>query len=339
MSGQDTERHIPVMCAEVLNALQPREGGIYLDGTFGAGGYTRAILEDASCRVIAIDRDPDAITAGQALVEEFDGRLTLMECQFGDMRELADQPLDGVTLDLGVSSMQLDQAERGFSFRFDGPLDMRMDQGLNADTPSAADVVNQATEGQLLCIISVLGEEKRAKAVARAIIRARDQGPITETLQLAELVERAVPANPSKRTIHPATRTFQALRIFVNRELEQLAEGLAAAEELMVPGARLAVVSFHSLEDRIVKRFFAARTGRTGRGSRHMPEAASGAPSFQDISRKAIEPSDQETRTNPRARSARLRVGERTNAAPVAVSYKALGVPNVPEFAIGSHPS
>ncbi|MEM7428300.1 MAG: 16S rRNA (cytosine(1402)-N(4))-methyltransferase, partial [Pseudomonadota bacterium] len=185
--------------------------------------------------------------------------------------------------------------------------------------------------GQLLRIISVLGEEKRARAVARAIIRARDHGPITRTLQLAELVERAVPVHPAKRAIHPATRTFQALRIFVNRELEQLAEGLAAAEEIMAPGARLAVVSFHSLEDRIVKRFFAERTGRSGRGSRHMPEVEEIAPSFREVFRGAREPGEAEIARNPRARSARLRVGERTDASVIALTVKAIGVPSLPE--------
>ncbi len=327
MSGHES-RHIPVLCAEVLEALQPRDGGVYVDGTFGAGGYARAILEAADTHVIAIDRDPDAIRGGEALSNEFPGRLDLKEGTFAGMAELVgDAAVDGVTLDLGVSSMQLDQAERGFSFRHDGPLDMRMEQ----DGPSAADIVNGASEGQLLRIISVLGEEKRARSVARAIIRARDHGPITRTLQLAELVERAVPVNPAKRGIHPATRTFQALRIFVNRELEQLAEGLAAAEEIMSPGARLAVVSFHSLEDRIVKRFFAERTGRAGRGSRHRPEAQAIEPSFREIFRGAKEPGEAETAHNPRARSARLRVGERTDAPPLPLNPKSLGVPSVPE--------
>ncbi len=336
MSGQKHARHIPVMCAEVVEALQPSDGGIYVDGTFGAGGYARAVLDAAQCRVLAIDRDPDAISAGQALVETYQGRLILKEGRFGTLLELARgegfESVDGATLDLGVSSMQLDEADRGFSFRADGPLDMRMDQGRSAETPSAADVVNGASEGLLVRIISVLGEEKRAKAVARAIIRARDEGPITETLQLAQLVERAVPVHPGRRTIHPATRTFQALRIFVNRELEELANGLAAAEELLSAGGRLAVVSFHSLEDRIVKRFFAERTGRTGRGSRHMPEQAEIAPSFRELFRGAKEPGEAEVAANPRARSARLRVGERTAAAPFALNAKRLGVPTVPEF-------
>ncbi len=336
MSGQEHARHVPVMCAEVIEALQPADGGIYVDGTFGAGGYTRALLDAADCRVLAIDRDPDAISSGQSLVHSSAGRLELKEGPFSTLLELAGEEgieaVDGVTLDLGVSSMQLDQAERGFSFRADGPLDMRMDQGRRSQTPSAADVVNGASEGLLVRIISVLGEEKRAKAVARAIIRARDSGPITGTLQLAQLVERAVPVHPGRRTIHPATRTFQALRIFVNRELEELANGLAAAEELLSPGGRLAVVSFHSLEDRIVKRFFAERTGRTGRGSRHMPEQVQTAPSFRELFRRAREPEQAETDANPRARSARLRVGERTAAAAFPFSAKPLGVPTVPDF-------
>ncbi|NNF76568.1 MAG: 16S rRNA (cytosine(1402)-N(4))-methyltransferase RsmH [Rhizobiales bacterium] len=341
MSGQEHARHVPVMCAEVVEALQPADGGIYVDGTFGAGGYTRAILEAADCRVFGIDRDPDAIVAGEALVRAYDGRLVLKEGPFSTLLDLvrADglESVDGVTLDLGVSSMQLDEAGRGFSFRADGPLDMRMDQGRGTETPSAAEVVNSASEGLLVRIISVLGEEKRAKAVARAIIRARDEGPITGTLQLAQLVERAVPVHPGRRTIHPATRTFQALRIFVNRELEELANGLAAAEELIGPGGRLAVVSFHSLEDRIVKRFFAERTGRTGRGSRHMPEQIETAPSFREVFRGAREPGEAETLANPRSRSARLRVGERTEADPFPLNAKSLGVPIVPEFPRSEH--
>ncbi len=336
MSGQEHARHVPVMCAEVVDALQPTDGGIYVDGTFGAGGYSRAVLDAAECRVLAIDRDPDAIAAGQKLADAYAGRLILKEGPFSTLLDLVREEglenVDGVTLDLGVSSMQLDQAERGFSFRADGPLDMRMDQGRGTETPSAAEVVNGASEGLLVRIISVLGEEKRAKAVARAIIRARDAGPITGTLQLAELVERAVPVHPGRKTIHPATRTFQALRIFVNRELEELANGLSAAEGLLGSGGRLAVVSFHSLEDRIVKRFFAERTGRTGRGSRHMPEQAEVPPSFRELFRGAAEPGADEVAANPRARSARLRAGERTDAAPFPLTLKPLGVPSVPEF-------
>ena len=337
MSGQEHARHVPVMCAEVVEALQPEDGGFYVDGTFGAGGYARAVLDAADCRLLGIDRDPDAIAAGDALVRAYDGRLMLKEGPFSTLldlvREEGVESVNGVALDLGVSSMQLDEAARGFSFRADGPLDMRMDQGRTAETPSAAEVVNGASEGLLVRIISVLGEEKRAKAVARAIIRARDDGPITGTLQLAQLVERAVPVPPGKRTIHPATRIFQALRIFVNRELEELANGLAAAEELIAPGGRLAVVSFHSLEDRIVKRFFAERTGRTGRGSRHMPEQVQTAPSFREVFRGAREPGEAEIEANPRSRSARLRVGERTEADPFALNTKPLGVPTIPEFA------
>ncbi|MEM8645871.1 MAG: 16S rRNA (cytosine(1402)-N(4))-methyltransferase RsmH [Pseudomonadota bacterium] len=338
MSGQEHARHVPVMCAEVVEALQPTDGGIYVDGTFGAGGYTRAVLEAADCRVLAIDRDPDAIAAGKELVDAYDGRLVLLEGRFGALEDLIRgagcDSVDGVTFDLGVSSMQLDEADRGFSFRADGPLDMRMDQGRRTKTPSAAEIVNGASEGMLVRIISVLGEERRAKAVARAIIRARDQGPITGTLQLAELVERAVPVNPAKRTIHPATRTFQALRIFVNRELEELANGLAAAEELLKPGGRLAVVSFHSLEDRIVKRFFAERTGRVGRGSRHLPEQAEVPPSFREVFRGAKEPGEAENAANPRARSARLRAGERTEESPIALNTKPLGVPSLPQVSL-----
>ncbi|MGI9482137.1 MAG: 16S rRNA (cytosine(1402)-N(4))-methyltransferase RsmH [Hyphomicrobiales bacterium] len=324
-------RHVPVLCAEVIGALGVRDGGLYVDGTFGAGGYSRAMLDAVDCQVIAIDQDPDAIAAGDTLVKQYEGRLRLIEGRFGDMAGLLEKlslcKVDGVALDIGVSSMQLDSAERGFSFRFDGPLDMRMDQGAGDGRPSAADVVNTASEGLLVRIISVLGEERRAKAVARAILRARDEEPIATTRQLANVVEKVVHANPAQKSIHPATRTFQALRIYVNRELDELVAGLSAAEQILAPGGRLAVVSFHSLEDRIVKRFFAGRTGRAGRGSRHMPEAEGPEPSFKEIFKGNISAGVEEFALNPRARSARLRAGERTSAPFLPVSAKALGLP------------
>lgn len=324
------ERHIPVLCAEVIDALGVRGGGLYVDGTFGAGGYARAILSEADCRVFGIDRDRDAIALGQKMVAAFPDRLKLAEGCFGEMASILAsagiESVDGVTLDLGVSSMQLDQAERGFSFRFDGPLDMRMDQGSETGQ-SAADVVNSASEGLLVRIISVYGQERRAKQVARAILRARDTAPIETTSQLARIVEDVIHTNPARKTIHPATRTFQALRIYVNRELDELVRGLAAAEALLAEGGRLAVVSFHSLEDRIVKRFFAERTGRAGQGSRHLPEQKGPAPSFLEVFRGAVSASKIEIGQNPRARSARLRAGERTSAPPIKVDAAALGLP------------
>ncbi|MBL6616285.1 MAG: 16S rRNA (cytosine(1402)-N(4))-methyltransferase RsmH [Reyranella sp.] len=306
-----SERHIPVLLAEVVDALRPRDGGRYVDGTFGAGGYTTAMLDRADCRVIAIDRDPDAIAAGQALAERYAPRLRLIEGRFGDMVELLSaegvEDVDGVALDLGVSSMQFDQADRGFSFRASGPLDMRMEKnGL-----SAADLVNDADESQLADIIFRYGEERRSRRVARAIVEARKQKRIETTGELAEIVRRAV--GPQGRDeSDPATRTFQALRIAVNDEMGELERGLAAAEQVLAPGGRMAVVSFHSLEDRQVKEFVRSRAGRTPAPSRHAPpRAQAAAPALRDLSRKPVTPSAAEIAANPRARSARLRVAEK----------------------------
>src|SRR5690625_1204492 len=301
--------HIPVMLDEVLDALAPRAGAVYLDGTFGRGGYARAILKAADCRLVAMDRAPQAIAAGRALEREFADRLRLVEGRFGEMDRLSGEAaVDGVALDLGVSSPQLDEAERGFSFRTDGPLDMRM----GAEGPTAADVVNEAPEAELADIIWRLGEERRARQVARAIVRARQEAPITRTLQLAEIVRSVV--KPSADGIDPATRTFQALRLHVNDELGELERGLAAAERLLAPGGRLAVVSFHSLEDRIVKQFLRERSSAAPRGSRHAPLQQLAEPSFELLSRQARRPSEEESRANPRARSARLRAAVRTAA-------------------------
>jgi len=305
-------RHIPVLAAEVLRYLAPRDGGVYVDGTFGAGGYTRAILDAADCRVIAIDRDRDAIEGGSELVTASQGRLSLIEDRFSALdnvaRDAGRDAVDGVVLDIGVSSMQLDQAARGFSFRHDGPLDMRMQQ----DGPSAADLIAAVSERDLSAIIARLGEERFARPIARAIVRARSAAPIVTTRQLAEIVERVVHARPGQ--IHPATRTFQALRIFINEELIELAAALSAAERILKPGGRLVVVSFHSLEDRIVKSFLAERS-RAATGSRHAPEARGPQPTFTLLTKKPVLPGEDEAAANPRARSAKLRAAER-NAAP-----------------------
>lgn len=327
--------HIPVMLDEVLEALQPVDGGLYVDGTFGAGGYTRGILAAADCTVIAIDRDPSAISRGQALVTEFGGRLTLVEGCFGDMMKLVSDLLvergragvDGVVFDVGVSSMQIDQAERGFSFQKDGPLDMRM----GAEGFSAADVVNDFDEQDLARIIAVYGEEKRARAIAKAIVAARGEARIERTLALADVVESVIHRRPQDK-IHPATRTFQALRIFVNDELGELARGLSAAEHLIVEGGRLAVVTFHSLEDRVVKRFLTARTGRGARANRYMPERDEAVPSFLEIAHKARRAGDSEVDINPRSRSAKLRLAARTAADALPLDLKGLGMRPMPSL-------
>ncbi|QTL05118.1 16S rRNA (cytosine(1402)-N(4))-methyltransferase RsmH [Aquabacter sp. L1I39] len=304
-------RHLPVMLAEVLAHLAPKEAGSYVDGTFGAGGYTGAILDAADCRVLAVDRDPTAIAGGAALVAASGGRLTLVEDRFSQLDVLAEDngfaPLDGVVLDIGVSSMQLDQAERGFSFRRDGPLDMRM----GGDVPSAADLVAELEEVELAHLIWSLGEERQSRAIAKAIVKARAEAPITRTGQLAEIISRVVWAKPGE--VHPATRTFQALRIAVNGELDELAAALAAAERALKPGGRLVVVTFHSLEDRIVKTFLSHRS-KAPSASRHLPQAEGPAPSFRLLSKGMVEPGPEEVAINPRARSAKLRAAERTEA-------------------------
>ncbi|MCF3936436.1 16S rRNA (cytosine(1402)-N(4))-methyltransferase RsmH [Acuticoccus sp. M5D2P5] len=294
------------MLEEVLAHLAPSPGEVIVDGTFGGGGYTRAILE-AGANVVAIDRDPAAVARGRALSETMP-RLQMVEGTFGMLDAHAEaaghDKVDGVVLDVGVSSYQLDEAERGFSFRFDGPLDMRM----GGDGPSAADICNRADVSDLAHLLRTFGEERRAGAVARAIVEAR---PIARTGELSAICERAVRA--SKDGIHPATRTFQALRIAVNDELGELARALTAAERILSEGGRLVVVAFHSLEDRIVKRFLTERTG-TGGGSRHLPPQAVSAPTFSLIARKPVLPGAAETALNPRARSAKLRAARRTDA-------------------------
>lgn len=322
-------RHRPVMLNEVVAALAPLEGRVVIDGTFGAGGYSRAILA-AGAEVIAIDRDPDAVAAGRAVEAAAGGRLTLVHGRFSALDEHARAVLagrrttvDGVVLDVGVSSMQLDEAERGFSFRGDGPLDMRMSQ----DGMSAADLVNDADIGTLTRIIGLYGEERRARAVARAIVERRKEQPFSRTADLARLVERVVPK--SGDGIHPATRTFQALRIAVNRELDELVEALGAAERILAAGGRLVVVAFHSLEDRIVKRFLADRTRERAGGSRHLPEAEVPPATFRVAVRGVVAPSPEEVAANPRARSAKLRAAERTSAPARPVDADAFGVPSV----------
>ncbi|MDH5489920.1 MAG: 16S rRNA (cytosine(1402)-N(4))-methyltransferase RsmH [Rhodospirillaceae bacterium] len=306
--------HTPVMLGEVLGGLSPKDGGVYVDGTFGNGGYSRAVLNAASCTVYGIDRDPNAVAKAHDMESEFGGRFTIIEGRFGSIAELltsrAIGPVDGVAFDVGVSSMQIDTPERGFSFRTDGPLDMRME---SAGT-SASDIVNDMEETDLANIIYELGEERFARRVAGAIVAARTEEPILRTLQLAEIVRRVVPK--SKDGIDTATRTFQALRIFVNDELGEIDRGLVGAEQVLAPGGRLCVVSFHSLEDRLVKRFFKTRSGDAPGPSRHMPQSSvpEKQPTFNLLSRKSITPSSDELRDNPRARSARLRVGERTSA-------------------------
>lgn len=320
--------HIPVLLAEVLDALAPKAGETIVDGTFGAGGYTSAIL-DRGASVVAIDRDPDAIAAGRALERRAGGRLRLVQAPFSTLDEHVESA-DGVVLDIGVSSMQLDQAERGFSFRADGPLDMRMAQsGL-----SAADVVNTFKAGDLARIFGFLGEERHAGRIARMIESRREKKPFERTLDLADAIETHIGRGP-KDKIHPATRVFQALRIFVNDELGELARGLSGAEEMLHEGGRLAVVTFHSLEDRIVKRFLTARTGRAARASRYMPERSEVAPSFREIAHKALKASEAEAEENPRARSAKLRAAERTSAPALPLDLAALGMARMPALMEG----
>jgi len=313
--SQQSRPHIPVLLSDVLAQIQPAAGETYIDGTFGAGGYSRAILEAADCRLIAIERDPTAFANGQALVDEFKGRLTLVPTTFSEMESAANEAgheaVDGIVLDIGVSSMQLDEPERGFSFLRDGPLDMRMSQS----GPSAADVVNTMDGEDLANILYELGEERRSRAIARTIVKARGDQPITTTKQLAEIVERVLGRARGDEK-HSATRTFQALRIYVNDELGELERALGAAERLLKPGGRLLVVTFHSLEDRILKRFLQERSGKVEGGSRYLPGPVEPAapPSFRIVNSRGFTPNKEETDANPRARSARLRVGIRTDA-------------------------
>jgi 16S rRNA (cytosine1402-N4)-methyltransferase len=323
--GADLVPHIPVLLEPILTAISPVTG-VWLDGTFGNGGYTRALLDAGALRVLAVDRDPYVFEQAGDWTLQYADRLTMIEGEFGRMDRLATAAgvplLDGVVLDIGVSSMQIDQAARGFSFMHDGPLDMRMARSGR----TAADIVNGADESTLADIIYNYGEERASRRIARNIIRARAEVPILTTGQLTTIIEASLP-RPRPGQLHPATRTFQALRIAVNDELGQLAAGLMAAEAALRPGGWLAVVSFHSLEDRIVKRFLQQRSGDQPNTSRYLPEAAHEPPRFERISRKAIVASDEEVAGNPRSRSAKLRLARRLDAPAGRVDPAALGLP------------
>ncbi|WP_299885675.1 16S rRNA (cytosine(1402)-N(4))-methyltransferase RsmH [uncultured Ruegeria sp.] len=314
--------HIPVLLRPLLAAVAP-VSGIWLDGTFGAGGYTRGLLEAGADKVIGVDRDPLAFEMVADWAGDYGDRLVMQQGVFSRMDEYA-HDLDGIVLDLGVSSMQLDQAERGFSFMKDGPLDMRMSQ----DGDSATDLVNTATEAQLADILFHYGEERASRRIARAIVKARAEEPITTTLRLVGIIESCLP-RPKPGQSHPATRSFQGLRIAVNAEYEELFQGLMAAERALKLGGQLAVVTFHSIEDRMVKRFFQSRAGKTGRANRYAPEMKEEQPQFHLKTRKAVGPDDQELQDNPRARSAKLRVAVRTDAPAGEIDARAIGMPQL----------
>jgi 16S rRNA (cytosine1402-N4)-methyltransferase len=320
MSTSD-KPHIPVLLRPLLKAVAP-VSGVWLDGTFGAGGYTRGLLAAGADKVIGVDRDPLAFEMAAPWVGEYGDRLELVQGVFSKLDDYA-QNLDGVVLDLGVSSMQLDMAERGFSFMKDGPLDMRMSQS----GPSAADIVNTASETELADILFNYGEERASRKIARAIVKDRETAPFTTTLQLAGMIERILPRTKPGQS-HAATRSFQALRIAVNDEYGELVGGLEAAERALKPGGKLAVVTFHSIEDRMVKRFFQSRAGSSG-GNRYAPEVHETPAQFQQVSRKAIGPDEEELDKNPRARSAKLRVGVRTDAPAGVTDRKKLGMPQI----------
>lgn len=306
-ASPSTDPHIPVLLAPLLRAVAPVTG-VWVDGTFGAGGYARGLIEAGADKVIGIDRDPLAHEMAAAWLPEFGGRIELHRANFAEMDQIASD-VDGVVLDLGVSSMQLDLAERGFSFMKDGPLDMRMGQ----DGPSASDIVNTADEFDIADILFTYGEERASRRIAKAIVAARKMAPIMRTLELTRIVESCLP-RPKPGQSHPATRSFQALRIAVNDEYGALMQGLMAAERALKPGGLLAVVSFHSVEDRMVKRFLQARGGQSGRANRYAPEIEAETPAFKIVTRKAVGPDDDELAVNPRSRSAKLRVARRTDA-------------------------
>lgn len=319
----DNAPHIPVLLRPLLEAVSP-VSGLWLDGTFGAGGYARGLLEAGADRVIGVDRDPGVFEMAAEWAGAYGDRLTLVEGTFSRLDTYTDAPLDGVVLDLGVSSMQLDRAERGFSFLRDGPLDMRM----GSSGPSAADLVNGESEAVLADILYHFGEERASRRIAKAIVKARETAPIVTTGQLANIIAGCLP-HPKPGQAHPATRSFQALRIAVNEELDELVAGLEAAERALKPGGKLAVVSFHSLEDRIVKRFLQQRAGQGGGTSRYAPEPEAETPRFHLLARRAIAPDEAELAANPRARSAKLRVAERTDAPAGPADRSALGLPAI----------
>lgn len=314
--------HIPVLLAPLLRAVAPVSGR-WLDGTFGAGGYTRGLLEAGADKVYGVDRDPLAFEMAEPWVADFGARIELVEGVFSKMDEYA-QDLDGIVLDLGVSSMQLDLAERGFSFMRDGPLDMRMSQ----DGPTAADLVNECEEVEIANILYQYGEERASRRIAKAIVRERAKDPITTTLRLTEIVESCLPRSRPGQS-HPATRSFQALRIAVNDEYGELFRGLMAAERALKPGGLLAVVTFHSIEDRMAKRFMQSRAGRTGNVNRYAPETEREVPAFELVTRKAVGPDEDELALNPRSRSAKLRVARRTEAPAGDIAGKILGMPTL----------
>ena len=308
--------HQPVMLDEVISTLAPKVDGYYIDATFGNGGYSRAILEAAPCHLMAIDQDPDAIARGQSLVAEFAPRFTLAHGRFSQMKDLVhdaqdnkmQKGLDGIVFDLGVCSTQLDQAERGFSFQKDGPLDMRMSQ----QGRDASEVVNHASEKDIADILYNYGDERASRRIARAIVKARTQAPITRTLQLADIIRSVMP-RPKPGQSDSATRSFQALRIYINQEVAEIEEALEAAQALLKPEGVLVVVTFHSLEDRIVKQFMAKRGGKVARPSRHLPEVEEAPQYFTILHRKPLLPSANEIEHNPRSRSAKLRAATRTS--------------------------
>jgi 16S rRNA (cytosine1402-N4)-methyltransferase len=320
MMMESVARHVPVLIGAILERVSP-VGGVWIDGTYGAGGYARALREAGADHVIGIDRDPEVLAAAAP-----ESGITLVAGRFGDLDRIAinaDTPLvDGVVLDIGVSSMQIDVAERGFSFQKDGPLDMRMER----TGPSAADLVNTLAEADLADILFQYGEERASRRIARAIVAARKQAPFETTLGLAHVIERQLP-RPKPGQPHSATRSFQALRIAVNDELGELVRGLAAAERALRPGGVLAVVTFHSLEDRIVKHFLRLRSGAAPGGSRHAPVAETPEPAFALVTRKAVEADAAEVAANPRARSAKLRIARRLDTTPAPLSAEELGLP------------
>lgn len=317
----DRAPHIPVLLTPLLAAVAP-VSGLWLDGTFGAGGYTKGLLAAGAACVIGVDRDPLALEMAASWAGDYGDRLRLVAGNFSELDRYSDEPLDGIVLDLGVSSMQLDQAHRGFSFQKDGPLDMRMSQ----DGDSAADLVNSAEEAHLADILYHYGEEHASRRIARAIVEARGKAPIATTLELAEIIQKCLP-RPKPGQSHPATRSFQAIRIAVNTEFSELVEGLQAAERALKPGGKLAVVTFHSLEDRIVKRFLQLASGHEANTNRYAPARADTTARFDLLTRRAVGPDEAELAENPRSRSAKLRVAIRTAAAPQRLNPADLGVP------------